>query len=60
MYSTDAAGQRTLHDPTEARFFERGSTGPGALASTSRRVLGESALARYDVAAVLGGWNPRS
>jgi pectinesterase len=60
MYSTDALGRRVLHEPAEARFFEYGSTGPGALHSATRRVLGAEELGRYDVARVLDGWDPRT
>jgi pectinesterase len=59
MNSTDAAGNRVEHQPGDARFFEFGSTGPGAVASPSRRVLTPEQAAAYDVVRVLDGWDPR-
>jgi pectinesterase len=45
--------------PEEARLFEFGSTGPGAIASPSRRVLSASEAPYYTVEQVLRGWDPR-
>jgi pectinesterase len=59
MNSTDAAGNRVENQPGDARFFEYGSTGPGAVASPSRRVLTPEQAAAYDVVRVLDGWDPR-
>jgi pectinesterase len=60
MNSTDAAGNRVENQPGDARFFEYRSTGPGAIASPSRRVLTPEQAAAYDVVRVLDGWDPRS
>jgi pectinesterase len=60
MFSTDAAGVRVENRPEDARFFEYGSTGPGAVASPTRRVLTAEQAAAYDVVRVLDGWDPRS
>jgi len=60
MSSTDAAGNRVEHRPEDARFYEHGSTGPGAVASPSRRLLTAEEAAAYDVVRVLDGWDPRS
>lgn len=46
--------------PEEARLFEYGSSGPGALASPSRRVLTDSEAEYYTVSQVLRGWDPRA
>ena len=59
MNSTDAAGRVVEHQPQDARFFEYGSSGPGAVASPSRRVLTPEQAAEYTIARVLGGWDPR-
>lgn len=58
MNSTNAVGARVTHAPEEARFFEFGSTGPGALLSASRRVLTAPEAATYTIDRVLEGWNP--
>jgi pectinesterase len=58
MSSVDSTGTRVWYEPSSARFFEAGSTGPGAVASTSRRVLGVADAARHTAAAVLGNWQP--
>jgi pectinesterase len=59
MTSTTPEGVRTVHQPQDARFFEYGSRGPGAVASPSRRVLTPEQVAGYSVERVLDGWNPR-
>ncbi len=58
MSSVDSTGLRIWYEPEGARFFEIGSTGPGAVQSPSRRVLSAADVARFSVAAVLGGWSP--
>ena len=59
MNSTDAAGHRVTNRPEDARFFEFGSTGPGAMAGTARRRLSEAeARGTYAPARVLDGWTP--
>jgi pectin methylesterase-like acyl-CoA thioesterase len=51
-------------DPTKvasqarARFFEYGSTGPGAIKSDSRRVLTDEEAKEYTIENVLSGWIP--
>ena len=59
MTSTDAAGNRVEHQPADARFYEHGSTGPGAVASPTRRVLTAEQAADYAIVRVLDGWDPR-
>jgi pectinesterase len=59
MTSTDAAGTRVEHQPEDARFFEHGTTGPGAVASPTRRVLTPEQAAEYTIIRVLDGWDPR-
>ncbi|XEC96143.1 pectinesterase family protein [Paenibacillus tarimensis] len=46
------------HSPMDARFYEYGSTGPGAFQSETRRVLSESEGVQYTIENVLDGWNP--
>lgn len=59
MNSTDAAGVRVVNRPEDARFFEFGSTGPGAVSSPSRRLLSQTdARGTYALDRVLGGWVP--
>lgn len=59
MNSTDAAGNRVENQPQDARFFEYGSTGPGAVARPSRRVLTAEQADAYEIVRVLDGWDPR-
>ncbi len=58
MSSVDSAGTRTWYEPADARFFEFGTRGPGAVSSPSRKVLSAEQAAQYTVANVLGGWAP--
>jgi pectinesterase len=58
MSSTHASGERFWFEPSAARFFEVGSTGPGAVASPTRRVLGPGDRRTYTVPLVLDGWAP--
>lgn len=59
MTSTDAAGHRVEHPPEDARFWELGSTGPGAVASPRRRVLTPDYAPTYAIEHVFDGWDPR-
>ncbi|MGZ8377572.1 MAG: pectinesterase family protein [Gemmatirosa sp.] len=59
MSSVDSATQvRYWFEPAAARFFEARSTGPGAVASPTRRVLGEGDVRTYTIARTLGDWSP--
>jgi len=59
MSSVDReTGRQLWFEPMSARFFEYGSTGPGAVASPTRRVLTEGEVRAYTVARVLDGWEP--
>jgi len=58
MSSVDAAGRRFWYRPENARFFEHGSTGPGAVSSPARRVLRDGEALAYTVDRVLEGWKP--
>ena len=58
MSSVDSTGTRVWYEPESARFFEFGTTGPGAVKSPTRRVLSSSEAAKYTPAAVLRGWVP--
>ncbi len=58
MSSVDSAGTRTWYEPADARFFEFGTTGPGAVASPTRRLLSPEDARKYTPELVLGGWVP--
>ena len=58
MSSIDSTGTRVWYEPESARFFEHGTTGPGAVASPRRRVLSAEEARRHTPAAVLDGWLP--
>ena len=58
MSATDSLGTRVWYEPEGARFFEYGTTGPGAIKSSKRRQLSDSEAAAYSVANVLSGWIP--
>lgn len=59
MSSTDRESGAVLwFEPSSARFFEHGSTGPGAVPSPRRRVLTDGEVRAYTVARVLDGWEP--
>jgi pectinesterase len=57
MYSTNAAGVRTLHRPEDARFLEYRTRGPGAMTSATRWLMTSAEAANYTIARVLGDWN---
>jgi len=59
MSSVDSTGTRIWYEPESARFFEHGTTGPGAIRSESRRVLSKADAAIFTRVSVLGGWNPQ-
>ena len=44
--------------PEVSRFYEYGSTGPGAKASPKRPLLTSEAVREYSIEQVLGDWNP--
>jgi pectinesterase len=58
MSSVDSTGNRTWNEPENARFYEFGTTGPGAVASPSRKVLSAEDAKRYAPSNVLDGWIP--
>lgn len=59
MSSVDSTTRvRYWFEPMNARFFEAGTTGPGAVVSPTRRVLGPGDRRSYSVARALGGWAP--
>ncbi len=58
MGMTDSTGAQRVWEPESARFFEYRTTGPGAVASPTRRVLAPADAARHTPAAVLRGWAP--
>jgi pectinesterase len=59
MSSVDSVSRvRYWFNPENARFYEYGSTGPGAIASPTRRVLTDGDVRTYTVALALDGWVP--
>jgi pectinesterase len=58
MSSVDSAGARLWFRAENARMFEHGSRGPGAVASPTRRVLTEGEARAYTIDRVLDGWRP--
>ncbi len=58
MSSVDSTGTRIWYEPESARFFEYGSTGPGAQSSPSRRLLTKKEMQRFTRVNVFSGWNP--
>jgi len=59
MSSVDSTTKvRYWFEPGNARFFEYGSTGPGAITSATRRVLSDGDARTYTIDRVLGGWTP--
>jgi pectinesterase len=58
MSSVDSTGTRVWYEPVNARFFEFGTKGPGAVKSPARRELSAADVKRYTLPAVLGGWVP--
>ncbi len=58
MPSVDAHGTRTWYEPRDARFFERGSSGPGAIKDAGRRLLSEQEAKAYTLEKILDGWKP--
>jgi pectinesterase len=58
MSSVDSTGTRVWFQPEDARLFEYRSTGPGAVASPSRRQLTDAQAAAYAPELVLAGWRP--
>ncbi|MDB4914792.1 MAG: endo-polygalacturonase/pectinesterase [Gemmatimonadetes bacterium] len=58
MSSVDSTGTRTWYEPADARFFEFGTKGPGAVVSASRKTLTAIDASRYTPANVLDGWVP--
>ncbi|HEX8359055.1 MAG TPA: pectate lyase [Longimicrobium sp.] len=58
MNSRDAAGNVVVNQPADARFFESGSTGPGAANTPERRRLTPEQRSAHTLSAVLGGWTP--
>ena len=58
MSSVDSTGTRTWYEPAAARFYEFGTSGPGAVSSPSRRTLTAAEAKRYTPSNVLNGWVP--
>jgi polygalacturonase len=58
MSSVDSTGNRIWYEPASARFFEYGTTGPGAVHSPARRALTDADAKHYTPSEVLGGWVP--
>jgi len=54
MHGTGRGGERLWFGPEDARFFECRSSGPGAIAFPSRRVLTDEAAAAFTVERISG------
>lgn len=53
-----ATGERVWFEPEHARFAEYRSKGPGAVRSSTRRVLSDGDATSYTIDLFLDGWNP--
>lgn len=51
-------GERVAFKPEDARFFEYGSSGPGAFKNASRRQLSHTEVTEYTLHKALNGWKP--
>ena len=58
MSSIDSTGARIWYEPGSARFFEYGTTGPGAVASPRRRLLSAEEARLHTPERTLDGWIP--
>jgi len=58
MSSIDSTGTRIWYEPSTARFVEYGTRGPGAVKSSTRRVLNSREARRITPSLVLDGWTP--
>ena len=59
MSSVDSTTRvRYWFEPGSARFLEYRSTGPGAIASPTRRVMSDGDARTYTLERILGGWLP--
>jgi pectinesterase len=58
MAGKNKDGEKIWFYPQDARFYEYGSAGPGAIQCASRRTLSEDAAQRYISAQALDGWEP--
>lgn len=58
MSGKDKDGNTIWFNPQDSRFYEYGTTGPGALKSETRRLLEASQAQQYTIANVLHGWDP--
>lgn len=58
MSMLDSTGRQVWWEPASARFAEFGTTGPGAVASPTRRTLSAREAAPHTPARVLDGWTP--
>jgi pectinesterase len=58
MSSVDSTGVRIWYELESGRFFEFGSAGPGAVSSSTRRLLSEEDVRNFTPENVLDGWVP--
>jgi pectinesterase len=58
MHYRAPGGPEQWLEPSDARFFEYRSRGPGAAVNPARRQLSPADLPRYERAAMFGGWRP--
>jgi pectinesterase len=59
MSGKDRDGSLIWFEPDkDARFFEYGSYGPGAIKSDARKLLMDDEIKNFSIVNVLGGWEP--
>jgi pectinesterase len=58
MHGWDKDRHQIWFYPQDARFFEYGSTGPGAISHKARRILSNIESQNYTLENGLAGWNP--
>lgn len=58
MHGWDKDHNQIWFYPQDARFYEYGNAGPGAIKHDARRELSNSEAQKYTIDKVLGGWNP--
>ena len=58
MSSVDAGGTRIWYEPKDARFFEHGSSGAGAINDPGRRLLSDEQVKAYTIEKIFDGWKP--
>lgn len=58
MSIVDSTGTRVWYEPESARFFEYGSTGPGAFKSSTRRIMSAEIAKTFSRESMFKDWKP--